>query len=573
MERTVPTTVATGPARAALDAAIAALSAAPPSVDAPITETVLPNGLRVLVLEDHRAPVAAHSLWYGVGSIDERSGVTGIAHVLEHMMFNGTHRYGPGEYDQQMRALGAYTNAMTWTDYTAYTIEAPADQLPAIMALEAERMTDLNITDAEFEREIRVVMEERRQSSDDDPAGQLYENLYASAFHASPQRWPIIGWMSDLQTMQADDVRQWYRQWYRPENAVLVVAGDVQPERVFALARQHFGAIPRLAKAEAPRRRAQSEPQQRGARRIESRAHTPTAQIAIGFKVPHLSAPGVVTARNAAESIRPRTLANTHPNADKHTFDGADLAASRVAQEHVAQDSSEDVFALAILAELLDWGRTLEGAVVRQKRLADETWASYDYLVRSPGLFIIGAVCAQDVTPARVERALRAVLAGIARDGVSDGALSRVRTQMMSARLYRADSVFEQADELGRLAMLGLSSDARSIDARLAAVTGEQIKDVAARYFGDDTMTVAILLPDDADAEDDDTDAEDHAEHTAKPTAKDHADVDDVAGGKLGSAATLKAVDHARGGQHAESDDEHRGMSRVASMSRNGRDF
>jgi len=562
MERTVPTTVATGPARAALDAAIAALSAAPPSVDAPITETVLPNGLRVLVLEDHRAPVAAHSLWYGVGSIDERSGVTGIAHVLEHMMFNGTHRYGPGEYDQQMRALGAYTNAMTWTDYTAYTIEAPADQLATIMALEAERMTDLNITDAEFEREIRVVMEERRQSSDDDPAGQLYENLYASAFHASPQRWPIIGWMSDLQTMQADDVRQWYRQWYRPENAVLVVAGDVNPDAVFALALRHFGAIARLADAQAPRRRAQSEPQQRGARRIESRAHTPTAQIAIGFKVPHLSALGADT-NKPAERIRPRTLEDSHEYADNASREGAHDDIVAAAQQHIDLDSRQDVFALAILAELLDWGRTLEGAVVRQKRLADETWASYDYLVRSPGLFIIGAVCAQDVTPARVERALRAVVAGIARDGVSDGALSRVRTQMMSARLYRADSVFEQADELGRLAMLGLSSDARAIDARLAAVTGDQIKDVAARYFGDDTMTVAILLPDDAEEDAADDAVEDH----------DRAGGDSESAATSARAAASEAADHARSVRSAESENEHRATSHPSSMSRNGRDF
>ena len=510
MERTAPSMVATGPARAALDAAIAALSLAPPGVDAPITETVLPNGLRVLVLEDHRAPVAAHSLWYGVGSIDERSGVTGIAHVLEHMMFNGTHRYGPGEYDKQMRALGAYTNAMTWTDYTAYTIEAPADQLAAIMALEAERMTDLNITDAEFEREIRVVMEERRQSSDDDPAGQLYENLYASAFHASPQRWPIIGWMSDLQTMQADDVRQWYQQWYRPDNAVLVVAGDVQPTAVFDLAQRHFGAI---SVGEHPRRRAQDEPRQRGTRRIEARAHTPAAQIAIGFKVPQL-----------------RAL-------------GAD------AQQDAQQDVQNDVFALAILAELLDWGRTLEGAVVRQKRLADETWASYDYLVRSPGLFIIGAVCAQDVSPARVERALRAVLAGIARDGISEGALRRVRTQMMSARLYRADSVFEQADELGRLAMLGLAADARSIDAKLAAITAEQVKDVASRYFGDDTMTVAVLLPE----------SEDEDVSEANPEA-DPEDINDDTG------------DTPSGARQAEGDSAQRAMTGTSSMSRNGRD-
>ncbi|MGI4984576.1 MAG: M16 family metallopeptidase [Janthinobacterium lividum] len=449
-------------AAAALDAALAALAAAPPAFDAPVSRHTLGNGLEVLVLEDHRAPVVGHALWYRVGSLDETSGVTGIAHVLEHMMFNGTTRYGPGEYDQQMRALGAYANALTWTDYTAYTVEAPAARLADVMALEAERMTDLRITDAEFEREIRVVMEERRQSSDDDPAGLLYESLYASAFHASPQRWPIIGWMSDLESMRAEDARHWYERWYRPDNAMLVVAGDVAPQAVFALAQRCFGAIAPAASAASTmpaRRRAQHEPVQRGTRRIVTRALVPAPQLALGFKVPRLS----------------------DPRAD------------------------DDVYALAVLAELLDWGRILETAVVRRRRLADETWATYDYLAREPGLFIVGAVCAAEATPARVERGLRAAIAAVARDGVTPQALQRVRTQLLSARLYRSDSVFEQADELGRMAMLGLADDVRTIDARLAAVTTAQLQDVAARYFSDDTMTVAVLLPDD-DVEEDEED-------------------------------------------------------------------
>ena len=468
-------------AREALADAIASLAAHPPGLDTHVSERVLANGLRVFVLEDHRAPVIAHSLWYRAGSIDETSGVTGVAHVLEHLMFNSTVRYGPGEYDRQMRALGAYTNAHTWTDYTAYTVEAPASRLSEVMVLEAERMTDLLISDAEFAREIRVVMEERRQSLDDDPTGLLYEGLYATAFHASPQRWPIIGWMSDLETMCAEDARDWYRRWYRPDNATLVVAGDVAPDAVFALAEQHYGHIGRpdvnVAVATptpaSTLRRAQEEPPQRGPRRIETLAHTPAALVAIGFKTPRLVDPG----------------------------------------------TDDDVHALAVLAELLDWGRVLETALVRRRRLADETWAFYDYLLRTPGLFIVGAACAQDVAPARVERALRAAIADIAHNGVDEAALRRVRTQLLSARLYRSDSVFEQADELGRLATLGFSGALRAIDAKLLSVTAEQVKSVAERYFSDQTMTVAILLPDetlqregeqaDEDGIEDDRDASD----------------------------------------------------------------
>ncbi|WP_347555902.1 pitrilysin family protein [Robbsia sp. KACC 23696] len=448
-----------------LDVALAELAVAPVAAGAPLSVHRLDNGLTVYVLEDHRAPVVAHSLWYRAGSIDETSGVTGVAHVLEHMMFNGTNRYGPGEYDKQMQALGAYANALTWTDYTAYTVEAPARHLGAVMALEAERMTRLAIDDAEFAREIRVIMEERRQSTDDDPSGLLFEQLYATAFHASPQRWPIIGWMSDLESMTADDARDWYRRWYRPENAVLVVAGAVVPDQVLALAQTHYGVIPNEASAPVPTRRAQREPEQGGTRRVAARAHVPTPQLALGFKAPrlHRAQPGGTAEQQAID---------------------------------------EDVFALAILAELLDWGRVLETAIVRKRRLADEAWASFDYLMRAPGLFTIGAVCTADVTPARVERALCDAVAAVARDGVDEAALQRVRMQMMASRLYRADSVFEQAEEVGRLAMLGFGDDARAIDARLAAVTAAQVQSVAQRYFKPETMTVAVLMPNDDGGDD-----------------------------------------------------------------------
>jgi zinc protease len=465
-----------------LDVALAELAVAPVAAGAPLSVHRLDNGLTVYVLEDHRAPVVAHSLWYRAGSIDETSGVTGIAHVLEHMMFNGTNRYGPGEYDKQMQALGAYANALTWTDYTAYTVEAPARHLGAVMALEAERMTLLAIDDAEFAREIRVIMEERRQSTDDDPSGLLFEQLYATAFHASPQRWPIIGWMSDLETMTADDAREWYRRWYRPENAVLVVAGAVSSDQVVALARAHYGGIANDKAAQAPVRRAQREPEQGGPRRVSARAHVPTPQLALGFKAPRL---------HRAQPGGPA--------------------------EQAAID--EDVFALAILAELLDWGRVLETAVVRKRRLADEAWASFDYLMRAPGLFTIGAVCAADVSPARVERALCEAMAAVARDGIDEAALQRVRMQMMASRLYRADSVFEQAEEVGRLAMLGFGEDARAIDARLAAVTAAQVQSVAQRYFKPDTMTVALLVP--ASEDEDEDEDEDRQQSVSTPAHGD----------------------------------------------------
>jgi len=199
-------------------------------------EFKLANGMRIIVQEDHRAPTVAHMIWYRVGSIDEQNGTTGVAHVLEHMMFKGTAKLKPGEFSEKVAALGGRDNAFTGKDYTAYHQQVEKSRLEKVMALEADRMQNLKMDKEEFAKEIRVVMEERRLRTEDQPLSLLYEALYATAFVAHPYRNPVVGWMDDLQNMKASDALDWYRRWYAPNNATLVVSGDVDAKQVLALA-------------------------------------------------------------------------------------------------------------------------------------------------------------------------------------------------------------------------------------------------------------------------------------------------------------------------------------------------
>src|SRR5690606_26887787 len=215
-----------------------ALAASPP-----VHEYRLDNGMRIFVREDHRAPVVVSMVWYVAGSVDEVNGTTGVAHVLEHMMFKGTERVPGGEFSRRVARAGGRDNAFTSRDYTAYFQTLHRDHLPLVLEMEADRMTNLVLNDDEFEKELRVVMEERRWRTDDRPHSLMYERLMATALLAHPYRQPVIGWMSDLQNMRADDARAWYRSWYAPNNALLVVVGDVTAEEVLALARKHFGPI------------------------------------------------------------------------------------------------------------------------------------------------------------------------------------------------------------------------------------------------------------------------------------------------------------------------------------------
>jgi len=413
-------------------------------------ETRLDNGMRVVVKEDRRAPSVVHMVWYKVGAMDEVDGHSGVAHVLEHMMFKGTEKVGPGEFNKIVAGVGGRDNAFTGDDYTAYFQQVPADQLPRMMELEADRMRHLTFKDEDFAKELAVVKEERRMRTDDKPRSLVYEELMASAFHAHPYRRPVIGWMADLDHMRAEDARRWYQRWYAPQNATLVVVGDVDHTAVFEQARRIYGAV---AAGEAlPERPQIEEPPRRGERRSIVHAPAELPYIAMAWAVPTLRDPA----------------------------------------------AGQDVYALQVLAAVLDGysGARLSRHVVRDARVAVSAGADYDGVARGPSLFYMDGAPAAGKTVADVEAALRAELARIQIDGVAADELARVKTQAVASRVYKRDSLMGQAMEIGMLEVVGLSWQDEAIMLEgIRRVTAEDVQSVARRYFSDDQLTVAILDP------------------------------------------------------------------------------
>jgi zinc protease len=418
----------------------------------------LANGMTLIVQPDRRAPTAVHMVWLRVGSMDEVDGTSGVAHVLEHMLFKGTKTLKAGEFSRRVAALGGRENAFTSLDYTGYFQQIPASRLADVMQLEADRFANNRWPDAEFAKEIEVVKEERRLRTEDNPRSLLYETLLATTYMASPYRRPIVGWMSDLDAMTPDDARDFYRKWYVPANAVIVVVGDVVPAQVKRLADQTYGKIPARA---VPARKPRFEPQQAGVRRVELKAPAEQAYVSLAFKVPGL----------------------------------------RNLEAPTQQD--DDALALTVLAAVLDGysGARLERALSQgSDRVADSAGASNGLLGRGPQLFILDGVPAPGKTAAQVEAALREQVARIAREGISAAELERVKTQWVAGEVYKRDSLFNQARELGTYWVLGLPLDANDrLLTRLRAITTEQVQAVAARYFGDDQLTVATLLPQPSD--------------------------------------------------------------------------
>ena len=243
----------------------------------------LANGMTLIVRPDRRAPTVVHMLWVRVGSMDEVDGTSGVAHVLEHMMFKGTPDLAPGEFSRRVAALGGRENAFTSRDATAFHQQVPAERLEDMMKLEADRFARNQWADDEFKREIEVIKEERRQRTEESPRARMFEALNAMVYQASPYRRPIVGWMSDLDAMTPDDARTFYRQWYSPTNAAVVVAGDVDVDQVLAMAQKHYGSIPARA---LPARKPREEPPQLGPRRMEYRAVAEQALVALVYKAP-----------------------------------------------------------------------------------------------------------------------------------------------------------------------------------------------------------------------------------------------------------------------------------------------
>ncbi len=430
-----------------------AAAAGSASTDSGIHVSTLANGLTLVVKPDRRAPTAVHMLWVRVGSMDEVDGHSGVAHVLEHMLFKGTPSVPAGEFSRRVAAMGGRENAFTSRDYTGYFQMIPANRLADVMRLEADRFVNNRWPDDEFRKEIEVVKEERRLRTEDSPRALLMEQLSAVQFTASPYRRPIVGWMSDLDAMTPDDAREFYRRWYTPKNAVVVVVGDVEPQAVRRLAEKAYGSIPARA---VPTRKPNAEPPQLGLRRLEVKARAEQAYLMMSWKVP-----GFQGFNDSAES--------------------------------------RDALALTVLSAVLDGygGARLDRYLTQgADRLADGAGAYHDFSGRGPSVFVLDGVPAAGKTPQALEAALRAQVDRIAREGVSEDELRRVKAQWVAQAVYKRDSLFNQAREIGTYWIEGLPLDTsdRLIE-RLRAVTADQVQSVAQRYFGQDTLTVATLLP------------------------------------------------------------------------------
>jgi zinc protease len=417
-------------------------------------ESILPNGIKVIVQEDHRAPTVTHMVWYRVGSLDEFNGTTGVAHALEHMMFKGTAQHGPGEFNRLVAAAGGQDNAFTTQDYTAYFQRIPKQGLEDMMALEADRMSQLLIDDDAFSKEMAVIKEERRWRTDDQPRAKVYEALMGTIYHAHPYGRPVIGWMPDLDNLTAQDVRDWYKRWYAPNNAIVVVVGDVDHNAVFKTAAQTYGALPAR---ELPPRKHQSEPEQAGLRQITVKAPAELPYLALAWRAPSL---------------------------DK--LDG-----------HTPQERAP--YALQVLAAVLDGydGARLNRTLVNDKKIAISAGAGFDPLSRGQqSVFILEGVPSKGVSIASLEAALRAQIAQVADKGVSTAELGRIKAQLVAQKVFARDSQMGQAMQIGGLEVIGRSwRDEDIMFEQVRSVTAAEVQAAAKSLLGDDALTVADLVP------------------------------------------------------------------------------
>ena len=428
-------------------AVVCALLAAPASAltyAERVHEQVLPNGLKILLLEDHKAPVAVYQIWYRVGSRNEVLGHTGLSHLLEHMMFKGTHKVGPEEYSKIIQRNGGNTNAFTSQDQTVYFATLASDRIGVVNDLEADRMADLILNDEQFTPERQVVMEERRLRTDDSPVSALFEVIAATAYVAHPYGWPIIGWMDDIRQATLDDLTQHYRTYYVPNNAFVVAVGDFNAEQLAAQITKAFEGIP-AGNPAAPVRAI--EPPQQGERRAVLHREAQLPFVALAYHAPNLRSP--------------------------------------------------DAPALEVLEGVLSGGRSarLHQELVYGKRLAHDVGADYEYASRDPGLFVAFAQPLPGKKTADVEKALLDEVKKIQTKAPSEREVTKAKNRIEAAFIFGQDSGFFQALSLGQYEIAG---DWRDIDRYLPAiraVTPEDVRRVAASYLTADNRTVGLLDP------------------------------------------------------------------------------
>ena len=409
-----------------------------------VAEYTLKNGLKVLILEDHKAPTATFQIWYRVGSRDENIGKTGLSHLLEHMMFKGTEKHGPKTFSRAIQRAGGTDNAFTSKEYTGYFELLASDRIGLPIELEADRMRNLILAKDAVLSERDVVMEERRLRYEDDPQSMVYEEVIATAFQNHSYRWPVIGWMSDLKDLKPGDLMNHYQTYYAPNNAVIIVVGDVQKGDIVSKITAAFGDIPEGPEIQRPKI---EEGPQRGEKRLFVKKEAELPFIVSAYKVPDI----------------------------KH----------------------EDGFALDVLGSILSDGKSsrLYQKLVYQQQIALSAWAGYEGLYKDPFLFLTGATAASGKNIEEVEKAINDEIEKIKKAPPSEIEVQKAKNQIEASFIMGQDSIYMQAKMIGTFEMIGGWRLWERYLEGIRRVSPEDVRHVAEKYLVSDARTTGILMP------------------------------------------------------------------------------
>lgn len=414
-------------------------------------EYQLENGLKVVVKEDHRAPVVMTQIWYRVGSADEPVDKGGISHVLEHMMFKGTTEVSSDDFERLIAKFGGVNNAFTSYDFTGYYELFPANRLPLALELEADRMKNLVFDDKAFAKEHQVVMEERRQRTDDNPLAKAYESFRLLALPSSPKGESVIGPMDELESITLNDLKDWYKTWYAPNNATLVIVGDVEPTEVLKEVKRYFGELKPSA---LPKRPAVTQKGFRGYQQVESEQAVQVPVLLMGYNVPSLVTAGA--------------------------------------------NNEKQAYALSLAQDVLDGGLSarLESRLVREQGLLTTVGTSYDLLDRGDGLFLIQATPREGVSLAQAQQAIINEINKLATDPIAADEIERAKTNTVTGLVYAQDSMEGQARMIGSLQSIGLDDRLLAkLPSKLNSVTIADIQAASKKYLVKDNLTVMHIIP------------------------------------------------------------------------------
>ena len=416
---------------------------------APLQQAEFKNGVKLIVEEDHSAPVAMVQIWLKVGGRDELPGKTGLAHVFEHMMFKGSKKLAPGEYSKRISAMGGNDNAFTSTDFTAYFETVPSKRVSEVLAMEAERFANLRLRDEDFQKEIRVIMEERRMRTEDDPNSRMFEELSAASLRLHPYRNPVIGWMQDLEKLTIEDVKAFYNKHYVPGNAIVVVVGDVDFTEMKKVVAKTFG---RMKARPVEARFNPVEPEPFGPKRVQVEVPAQLPMLAVTIPVP-VWKPGV---------------------------------------------NDREAAALAIATHIMAGGRSarMSREIVDEQRKAFSAGAGYDASGMGLDLWYAYGMLAPNQSPEAFEKALWTLIDDMGRNPVSEKQLNAAKRNIIAANVFAQDSLYLRAKEIGRMEVVGLGAANR--DAWLEHINNVEaadIKKAVSHWLKQERSTTGLLKP------------------------------------------------------------------------------